>query len=32
MNNDSNFEERRKYQRYDRSDLVINVARPGLAG
>jgi hypothetical protein len=24
--------ERRKFQRYDRSDLKINVARPGLAG
>ncbi|MFT7133169.1 MAG: hypothetical protein ACI81O_001881 [Cyclobacteriaceae bacterium] len=32
MNEESNSDERRKFQRYDRSDLIINVARPGLAG
>jgi hypothetical protein len=32
MNEESNGDERRKCQRYDRSDLTINVARPGLAG
>jgi len=32
MNEESNGDERRKFKRYDRSDLTINVARPGLAG
>jgi len=32
MNEESNSNERRKYQRYGHSDLTINVARPGLAG
>jgi hypothetical protein len=32
MKEESNGEERRKFQRYDHSGLTINVARPGLAG
>jgi len=32
MHDESTIDERRKFQRYDRSDLAINVARPGLAG